>query len=454
MNFNLYKFHNARFYKGNTTNYKELLMKKKLLIILLLPLSLLAQSFLISNIPIPKTYVQNLDPYPCDETCLQEFIDREMIFSFLAYADSKLENKELNEIRNMNVGILNIGSTIINTKIKIALLLPYKKIGKYASSTTNAVFAYLITKNQPFELKSYKIENENLGDIQMALHTIIEDGFTYVIAPLTSSGAEIVTSLDPQINIFFPTINKKDSLTTSPYLYFGGIDYRSQSDLLLKDVTSPLVIFYDDSAIGEKLALYEEDSFLYEATQEMNSTKIKKADAKTTKHSISRATTNLEYYLKDNQDINESTCIINTPIVKTSMIMSQLTLYDINVTNILSTQINYDPLILSMTQYIDMEKMLIANSITENNNVLIETNAILSNDIQYDWINYTTTVAVDYFFHLITNEDREYAIASVENQMIYPIELLKPSVSRFIKLKAEPKQEIATQDFTLLENKE
>ncbi len=115
------------------------------------------------------------------------------------------------------------------------------------------------------------------------------------------------------------------------------------------------------------------------------------------------------------------------------MIMSQLTLYDTNATNVLSTQINYDPLILSMTQYEDRKNMIIANSITQNNNILIETNSLLGNDIVYDWINYTTTVGVDYFFSLATREDREYDIALQDNQMIYPIELLSPSRYRFVK---------------------
>ena len=57
--------------------------------------------------------------------------------------------------------------------------------------------------------------------------------------------------------------------------------------------------------------------------------------------------------------------------------MSQLTLYDTNATNVLSTQINYDPLVLSMTQYEDRKNMIIANSITQNNNILIETNSFL-----------------------------------------------------------------------------
>jgi hypothetical protein len=55
-------------------------MKK--IIILLLPIFVFAKSFLISDIPLPKTYIQDLDPYPCDKVCLQEYIDKGMIFPF------------------------------------------------------------------------------------------------------------------------------------------------------------------------------------------------------------------------------------------------------------------------------------------------------------------------------------------------------------------------------------
>ena len=411
-------------------------MKKLIFTILLLPVIGFAQSFLISSIPLPKTYIQNLDPYPCSENCMQEYIDNDMIFSFLAHATTKLENEDHNELRNMSISILNLGSSIINKKLKIAILLPYKKIGKYASSTTNASFAYLITKNQTFELKSYKIESESVENIAVALDSIQNDGFTHVIAPLTSTGADAVIQIDPEISIFFPTINKQDILSTSKNLYFGGIDYKAQSDLLIQEAVSPLVIFYDKSAIGKKLALYEDNKFKYETVEDINTKELRQVkikDRKTIKYSISRARTNLEKHLKENKKIQLASFFINTPIVKTSMIMSQLTLYDANATNVLSTQINYDPLILSMTQYNDRKDMIIANSITEHNNVLIETNSLLSNDIEYDWINYTTTVGMDYFFHLLTNTDREYNVELVDNQMIYPIELLKPSVSKFIK---------------------
>jgi len=402
---------------------------KRLLILLVVNITLLAQSYIISPIPLPKTYIQDLDPYECDESCMQEYLDNGMIFSFLSHSNKKLENDKQNEIKAINISILNLGSQVINSEVKIAMLLPYKKIGKYASSTTNAVFAYLMTRSHPFELQSYKIQSEGKDDIQRALSKIKSDGFTYVIAPLTLQGAQNIVNIDPDINIYMPTINKKDVATNSQYLTFGAIDYEAQSDLLLKEAVSPLVIFSDKSLTGRKLADYEAKTFKY---SDINATSIQD-DKKVIKYSISRRTTNLERYLKENEKIVNGTFFINTPIVKSGMIMSQLTLYDANATNVLSTQINYDPLILSMTQYNDRKDMVVANSITEHNNVLTETNSLLGSDIVYDWINYATTVGIDYIFHVLTNEERAYQIELENNQLQYKVELLQSSVSRFIK---------------------
>jgi SRSO17 transposase len=420
--------------------------------LLLIPAFIFAQSFMISNIPLPKSYIQDLDPYDCSEECLQTYLDNGMIFSFLAHAHKKLANKELDDARVMNISVLNIGAFNTSSKLSIALLLPYKKIGKYAASTTNATFAYLMTRSNAFELKSYKVESESLEDLQAAFSKIQEDGFGYVIAPLTKKGVENVIALDPDANIYFPTINKHDVNESTNYMTFGGIDYEKQSKLLLKEAVSPLVIFSDRSNTGQKLARYQEEEFLhptidvddkmtYEdeisvyATEEeainekMNVTEEKKV----IKYFISKRTTNLEHYLKENEKIVDGSFFINTPIIKSGMIMSQLTLYDTNVTNILSTQINYDPLLLSMTQYVDREKMIIANSITQENNTIIESNALLGNDIRYDWINYTTTVGIDYFYNKITGGDREYNIEISDNQMIYDVELLRPGLSKFSK---------------------
>jgi len=408
---------------------------KKLILLLLLPVAIFAQSFMLSNIPLPKTYIQNLDPYECDEECMQEYLDNGMIFSFLAHAYNKLEDMEQNEARVMFVSIFNLGAFHSGSQLKIALLLPYKKIGKYASSTTNASFAYLMTKGHPFMLKSYKVESEEKEALQIALDKMHSDGFEYIIAPLTKKGADNIIAINPPLNIYFPTINKKDVNTSSPFLSFGAIDYTAQSNLLLKEAVSPLVIFSDKSSTGKKLARHQKEEFINPTLEkEMPNLKERfKEEKLVVTNFISRRTTNLEYYLKEKEEIVHGSFFINTPIVKSGMVMSQLTLYDVNATNVLSTQINYDPLLLSMTQYIDRRNMVVANSITNNNNILIETNSLLGNDIVYDWINYTTTVGVDYFYSLITDEDRIYNTKVENNQMIYEVELLQPSRSKFVK---------------------
>jgi len=384
-----------------------------------------AQSYLISNIPLPKTYIQNLDPYPCNEECLQGYIDNDMVLSFLAHAKKQLKNPELDEIRMISISILNLGAQI-DKKLKIALLLPYKKIGRYAASTTNASFAYLLTRNNNFNLKTYNIKTEDTDDIKDAIGKIKDDGFKYIIAPFTKKGANTLISLRPSQNIYFPTINKKDVNLTLENVYFGAIDYKAQSDLLLKEAVSPLVLFYDKSSTGQRLAEYQEEKYMSDNNSTDSNTSI-------VKFLIPKRTTNLESQLFENEEIIEGSFVVNTPIVKSSMIISQLTMYDTNATNVLSTQINYDPLILSLTQYADRQNMIIANSITQNNSIFIETNALLGNDIMYDWINYTTTVGMDFFFSMITQQDRQYKFDMVENQIQYPIELIQPSKTRFIK---------------------
>lgn len=436
-------------------------MKNILLILVFLSALANAQSYLISNIPLPKTYIQNLDPYPCDEDCLQDYLDKDMILSFMANANRKLDNSLQDEVRMMSISILNLGSEV-NNQLKIALLLPYKKIGRYAASTTNASFAYLLTRNQNFELRTYNIENEETSEIKRALEQIEQDDFDYIIAPFTSDGAKTLISLDPYQVIYFPTINKKDIDTALSNTYFGGIDYEAQSDILLNEAVSPLVIFYDRSPTGKKLAEYEEEAFklkdINSTLEEENGFFNFSSDKKTSlvdsddeslvddnrsennisiiKFSIPRRTTNLEKQLAHNDEIKKGSFFVNTPIVKSSMIVSQLTMYETNATNVLSTQINYDPLILSLTQYEDRQKMVIANSITQNNSIFIETNNLLGNDIVYDWINYTTTVGMDYFFNKITKQGRQYKVEMLDNQMQYPIELLQPSKTRFIKYKS------------------
>ena len=393
----------------------------KLFFILVLPMLLFAQSSRVSNIPLPRTYVQNLDIYPCDEDCMKELLYHEQIFSFMAHCDVDLRDSSLSDTKLIYATLFNLGSTKFGGEFRIAMLLPHKKIGRYAYSTTNSVFSYMLTKNANFEINSFKIETESPEDIQNALTKISLQGFNFVIAPMTLSGAEALINSNTDLHVYLPTININDVNTTTKNFYFGGIDYEAQNSALFEYVTSPLVIFHNQSSLSKKLR--DSDIALYE--------QLPLPEKQLYKFEIERRTSNLSHLLKENEHLKDGTAILNTSLIKSSMIMSQLTLHDSNISTILSTQINYDPLIFSTTQYRDRESMLIANSISHNSAVLAETNRLLGNDITYDWINHSTSVGVDFFYYLMTGESREYPLQILNNQVQYPVEIVKPNHSKF-----------------------
>ncbi len=308
---------------------------------------------------------------------------------------------------------------LVDNEVRIAMILPYKQIGRYAHTTSNAVFAYFLAQERPFVLKNFQIDDESPEEIERVINAIKAEGFSYVIAPLTQKGARIIAQSEDELNIFFPTINKNDLPTSAQNIYFGAIDHKAQIERLMPFADSPLVIMYDKSPKGEQLLRQTKESYLGAKNE------------KVIAYAIDKQTTNLKHLLEKNQEIQTGTFFLNTPVIKSTMIVSQLSFYKVNAANILSTQTNYDPLMLTMTQEEDRNSLYIANSISINSDALVETNSLLSNDIAYDWINYASTIGADYFFHELTGEDRTYRLQMINNQVIYPVSIVKPSGSRF-----------------------
>ncbi|MDX9813049.1 MAG: hypothetical protein RBS91_00095 [Sulfurimonadaceae bacterium] len=397
-------------------------MKKSFLALTMVASALLAKEHTPSPIPLPSLYIQNLSSIECSQKCLIDFMNKKKIFSFLASTsyelDSDLELLDVNYQKLIAIYSQKPREIMSGEAIKIALLLPYNSIGKYASSVTNSTLSYLMLKNYPYELRTYKIDKEDEQSIEIALKQIKQDGFKYVIAPLTKLGEASMPKAQGDMLIYIPTINKRDAKSSYENIYYGAIDYKAQSDALLEYATNKLYIFSDNSRVAQEVSEYQQQSFnggvakVFTLPPEM---------------------TSLESVVKKSSGARGGSIFINAPIVKSSMILTQLTLYDIKAQNILSIQTNYTPLLFRMTQYNDRKNIILANSIVKNNDLLDEVNSLLDNDISYDWINYTTSVGADFFAHLAYDVPRDFDIELKDNGFIYPIELLTPSVDKFIE---------------------
>ena len=393
---------------------------RKLTLFFFLTSLALGKSYLSSNIATPKNYIMNVEVEICNDSCLSKFISQDQIFSFLAYSHDQMIDTKLKEAKMIYASYFNLEQASNDTTFRVAMLIPDKVIGNYAVSTGNAVFSYLLAKNESFELQTYPLADEDEDTIADALDKIKEDGFSYVIAPVTLKGAKAIALAEPSINVYFPTIHRDDLVDPVATLYFGGIDYRAQIERLVKYSQGYAALFYDPSTLGKRLNEIVKQNF----------------DPKWVRFStpISRKKSNLKRYLKSNELLQNGTIFINTSTIRSGIVLSQLTLYDIEPAAILSTQINFDPLLLSITQEKDRQNMFIANSIEGHNSVFIEANKLLDNDIEYDRINYATMVGIDYFLSAATSEKREYKEVVKENQVIYPIAIYKPTRFGFVRV--------------------
>jgi hypothetical protein len=238
---------------------------------------------------------------------------------------------------------------------------------------------------------------------------------------MTQRGARIIAKYESSLLIYIPTVNKKEVPLQSDNIFFGGIDYEEQIDKLLTFAGDKIAIFNDKSALSNKIASFIKNASFSDISYEMI---------------IKSAKVNFTPYIKNNHKLKRASIFLNMPIVKTSLLASQLSVHDAEYKNLLLTQIAYNPLIFTLTQKRDRVNMYIANSIGESKFKLKDINMILGTNIDYSWVNYSTMVGVDYFYRnfIYSGVLSSFNEEMINNQIAYNIEILRPTTSRFERL--------------------
>lgn len=300
---------------------------------------------------------------------------------------------------------------------KIAVLYPSKIVGKYAKSTLSTISAFLVYNDLPFHIETFDTYNQSEENILAQLQKINEKGYDKVIAMFTKNGVDILSTFEEArfSSYYFPLVNADETLIANENFIFGGISYSKQLDLLNSFSNGRNTMFYVKSSLGNKLKEFYEESFA-------NTGLIKVIERKTNK---------FKYIMNDKRMIGNS-IVLNTPIVKSSIILSQLTAFEVEPTNILSTQLNYNPLLVKLTQSKDREKLLIANSIEEVDSFIVDYTKLLGSDITYNWVDYSSLVGVNYLLN--KNESQLIKTQIIENQADYEPSIYRSTSYGFQKL--------------------
>lgn len=388
----------------------------KCFLLFVMVISLYANDFIFSNIPVAKNEVININPDSCNKSCLKELSQEDMIFSFIARFDPSIDNEELNSIMESYASEIGIYYKIkfdsLDNFVEVALLIPKKLVGKYSTTTIDTILAYLLSRDIDFRFKIFDSTDENYDNLSNMVDKIKEEHFNFVIALISSK--DNITSLENlDIPVYIPTItgysNKKN-------IIFGGIDYHAQLNILNneKDSSSNTIVYNDDSIIGRNLGIIIKN--------------INDGDNIIEDVITNRTAANFSFTLSKHQNfLQKSNIFLNTPVVKTGLILSQINNSKNKPNKIFSTQVNYNPALLSLVKDLELsDSIVIANSIGNIDQRLVEYGKLLSSDLTYDWVNYSTALGIDLFINKMAPHIKRYFSEEViDNSVYYGIKMYK-----------------------------
>lgn len=393
---------------------------RNLILICLFYIGLFAKSSILSPLPIPESIFIDLTTQKCDAMCLEELAKNEMYFTFLAKYPALKDKDEISKTYKIVSSLFTLKPLEFEydfskegVEVKLAVIAPYKYIKKYATTSVNSIIAYLLARNSAFDIEVFNIEDEKYETLELTLNKIREKGYNVVIAPVTQFGANYLSQNASDLLIYIPTIHNSQILNSTNNVLYGGIDYNAQIETLLSLSNQKIALFSDGSLLGSRLnSLVAQNSFNIVYEKEIVGKKL-----------------NLKYMLKGNQILQNSSIFLNMPLVKTSLLSSQLRAYEIEPFALLSTQINYNPILLTLTQHDDIKTLFIANSIQLAPFNIRATNELFKHDIEYDWVNYATNIGLDYLYSSFYSSDTKRAFTEEvnANQIIYNVKIYKPS---------------------------
>ena len=358
-------------------------------------ISLFAKSYIISPLPLPKQEVLDIDTESCNQRCLGELYENGVLFSFVAKFDSTLKDQDLRAKLAKTLVDLdlimkeNFFENIQDSKkIRIALLVPKDVAGRYSAIGINTILAYLTSRGVAFSFEVFDSKSEDAQNLHQTYEDIKQKKFDCIVALLTQEGVtSLLDSTSISLPTYIPTVNKKQfaSISIPSKLFFGGIDYEEQVQMLQTLVEDEEVVEYDDaSSIGSSLhALAQKAGFDVIFRDVVTNEKAARFSQEIT---------------KQEDHLAERVVLLNIPVIKTGLILPQIGFLEEKPIKFLSTQINYNPSLLMLVKPKDRQNFFVINAIGKTDSNLIEYCLLLGSDLQYDWVSYSIGIGVEMFF--------------------------------------------------------
>ncbi len=410
--------------------HSKIIQKIALCLVIFVTHLAVAKEHIMSPLPVPEQEIVDIEIKKCSKSCLNKLYESEQFFSFASHYRST-KDKSLNERYKAVVEELGINAFIplfdSSNGLKVALMIPQKNVGRYSVTSADAILAYLIAHGDNFSFKVFDTQNEEIKNLVAGYNKIHEEEFDLIVGILTPKGLEnLLQNVNITTPLFIPTINEKQAMKFAPNknVYFGGIDYESQVNMMVtlaEQKKNAIISFNDDGMIGKMIGAIVQ-SRAGNVRQEIIDSK--------------KSTNFAPIIAKYRQGIRNSMVMLNTSVIKSGLIIPQMGNAKAMPSVFLSTQINYNPSLLTLMPKEDAKKLFVVSAISPIHTRLLLFNEILSADLQYDWVNYATALSLDIFLTQGSKANQRFFSESLQgNQVIYHNRFYGVKDSHFIPVK-------------------
>lgn len=303
---------------------------------------------------------------------------------------------------------------------RVALFIPKQLVGRYSVNISNTILAYLIARGIDYEFEMFDCVDENPRNLKTHYNRISD--FHLVIAILSQQGVEnLIDSVRISYPTYIPTINKERISKSAPRnLYFGGISYKEQLEMLLPLMQDARIVEYgDDSQIGSYLTSLFSSYHLNPLRQRT----INNQDASNFTKILPQESA---YFAGAN-------LLLNTSASKSGLLLSQIRYSTRTPKRFLSTQVNFNPTILQLSTPQSRQNFFVVNAIWDSDTRLKEYATLLNSDLQYDWVSYATCIGVEFGLSLYERGFKRYFDEQIQsNQVQYKNRIFTTNDSAFI----------------------
>lgn len=391
---------------------------KKLLLIACIGLNLMAEKQVLVDIEPAKVFYINFENQACNDKCLEDLLQKGLYISYIARFnsdDERLNNIYAKLINGIDYIDLNHKlETSTTNDIKIALLIPEKVIKSYAANIISPTLAYLSAQKQNVYMKVYFTHDEDESNIEPIISKLY--GYSFIITGYQNNGIKVLSNNITNIPVFNPLAKSNNFPNISSNYTFGSIDYKEQVLKLLDMANGKVAIFKDDSVLANEISniVSEESNVVYEKT-------------------LGHKNLNINSVLNDGYRLNSSSVFFNLPLIKTTLLSTQMRALGVRPSVYLSTQINYHPMFLNLSQDNERSMFYFANSIGDIDSEIEYINDILGQKIAYNWVAYSTSVGLDYYYNKLQNNEKSRIFKDdfVGNSLQFNVRIMNAKKSKF-----------------------